>query len=109
MADYAIMKLQTADTIICAWKEDGANSNILIVQNPMLIDWSFDKEGRPQFKYVPWQLFSDQKTVRMNKENIVYQNKPKYELLDVYKKICDSFDGKHLEEPVIEDELDDEY
>ena len=73
--------------------------NTVSLRNPMLVDYKYNAEQTPMFRYIPWQILSDEPEVKFAKTEIVFMAVPKADLLDVYQRICMSF---------IPDDVDDE-
>lgn len=88
-SEYRIVVLQNDKTYIAEVKSD--NSKTIELINPMTIEYKFNAENMPVFRYVPWQILSTESVVEIDKKNIVMMTKPKTELLDVYQRICISF------------------
>ena len=87
--DHRIVVLQNDKTYIAEVKSE--NSKTIELINPMTIEYKFNTENMPVFRYVPWQILSTESVVEIDKKNVVMMTKPKVELLDVYQRICISF------------------
>ena len=87
--DYRLIFLQNDKTYIAEVKSESSKTIELI--NPMSVEYKFNTESMPVFRYVPWQILSAEAIVELNKSSIVMMTKPKVEILDVYQRICISF------------------
>ncbi len=87
--DYRIVVLQNDKTYIAEVQNESSKTIELI--NPMTVEYKFNTENMPVFRYVPWQILSSESVVEIDKKNIVMMSRPKTELLDVYQRICISF------------------
>lgn len=61
------------------------------LENPMIVEYKYNTENSPVFRYLPWQILSDEKNISIDKNKITMIANPKTELLDVYESICISF------------------
>lgn len=87
--DFRLIFLQNDKTYIAEVKSE--NNKTIELINPMSVEYKFNAESMPVFRYVPWQILSAEQTVELNKSSIVMMTKPKVEILDVYQRICISF------------------
>jgi hypothetical protein len=87
--DYRIVILQNDKTYIAEVKTESSKTIELI--NPMSVEYKFNAESMPVFRYVPWQILSAEPIVEIDKKNVIMMAKPKVEMLDVYQRICISF------------------
>lgn len=89
MSDVKILVLTNGNTYISEVKDSAGKTLELI--NPMLMEHKYNTEQQPQFRYIPWQILTEEDTVSIDKSMIVMSAKPKTELLDVYQRICVAF------------------
>ncbi len=87
--DYKIVVLQNDKMYIA--EVNSENSKTIELINPMSVEYKFNTENMPVFRYVPWQILSAESIVEIDKKNIIMMTKPKTDLLDVYQRICISF------------------
>jgi hypothetical protein len=86
---YKILKLISGDFYVS--KVIDETDQTMVLQNPSLIDFKFNDENQPIFRYIPWQLISKSQSFTVNKEHILWIDDPRTELLTAYKQICVSF------------------
>lgn len=89
--NFKLLKLITGELIIS--KIYGEKSKVITLENPLLVDISYNDELKPVFRYLPWQVIAEVKHVDINTSNVVYSTAPKSELLTVYMNICTQFDA----------------
>lgn len=61
------------------------------LQNPMLVDYEISLDMKTSFKYLPWQIISEDSAVELNKQDIVFVTSPKVEMLNIYEQINQTF------------------
>jgi hypothetical protein len=94
--NYRIVVLQNDKMYIAEVNSESSKTIELI--NPMTVEYKFNTENMPVFRYVPWQILSAEPIVEIDKKNIIMMTKPKTDLLDVYQRICISFIPVELDE-----------
>lgn len=88
---FKLIKLVSGDLVLS--KIHTENSKKIVLENPLTITISYDDEMRPVFKYLPWQILSESRTVELSMSSVLYTCAPKSELLTVYMNICTQFNG----------------
>lgn len=88
---YVVKVVKTTDTEI-------------VVENPLKVDYKYNTEQTPVFRYLPWQIVSDVNNplVTINKNNILFEGSVHSELKDIYDRIRVQF------VPLDDEEIDDE-
>lgn len=87
--EYKMLFLKNGKIYVSRVRETTDETMTLI--NPMLVEYKFNAEGGPSFRYLPWQVLSSQPNVDINTSDILMSAAPKTELLDMYQRICISF------------------
>lgn len=87
--EYKILFLKNGKTYVSQVKETTGETVTLI--NPMLVEYKFNADGGPTFRYLPWQVLCGESKVVLNTSDVLMSSNPKTELLDVYQRICISF------------------
>jgi hypothetical protein len=67
------------------------SAETLDMRVPLLVENRYNQEQQPVFRYLPWQILSNEEIVTFNKNQIVFSSVPKVDLIDVYDKINISF------------------
>lgn len=68
-----------------------SDEETITLKNPMIVDYKYNTESNPVFRYVPWQILSKEELVTMRMNSISMMSEPKTEMLDVYQRICIAF------------------
>lgn len=89
MKEYKFLVLQSGEKYLAEILNEA--EDMVTVVKPMLIEHKYDTQGRPVFRYVPWQLLSSEDSTIIHKNHIVISTLPKTELLDIYQRICINF------------------
>lgn len=57
------------------------------LENPMFVEYELDINSNVSFRYLPWQIISEENEVRLQKEEVVFVTTPRKELEQVYDEI----------------------
>jgi hypothetical protein len=87
--EYKLMFLENGKIYISEIVEK--NENELTLKNPMIVDYKYNTENNPTFRYVPWQIVAKDEEVIIDRNKITMMTNPKTEMLDVYQRICIAF------------------
>ena len=68
------------------------NESYISLRNPMEYVIEFDNDNKPQFKYIPWQIISDDEYIQLSRNDIFTLATPKKDFAVVYKQIMQTFD-----------------
>lgn len=90
MKKYAVVYLKTTERYVTEIR-DAENEDQIYFINPLLVEHKYNTENMPIFRYLPWQILSQQDKLLVNKSDIVFSGVPKKELHDLYLKICTGF------------------
>lgn len=88
--EYKLLILNTGKMYVSEVKE--RTKQKIILKNPMVVDYKYSTENTPVFRYIPWQLLSDNPFVEIDLKQILMLTDPKIELLDIYQRINISFE-----------------